>query len=129
MSTPHTVCCRYRRVDGTEYDWVGAVVGGVAPTVGFAVGFIPQFKIIVRSKSSEGISLGLVLCDLAGAVLTIASIVLTEPDAAAIAPYASIFFFQSILLAFRVCIFPPPKSIDMVVPINGAATMDGVVVK
>eukprot|EP00993_Chasmostoma_nieuportense_P003704 NODE_4408_length_793_cov_30.969970_g4249_i0.p1 GENE.NODE_4408_length_793_cov_30.969970_g4249_i0~~NODE_4408_length_793_cov_30.969970_g4249_i0.p1 ORF type:complete len:255 (-),score=69.82 NODE_4408_length_793_cov_30.969970_g4249_i0:28-756(-) len=86
-------------------EWVRAGMGSVFPSVSYVLSFIPQLRLAHSLKSMAGVSLGMVLMDLAGCLLSIFAMSLTHWDTYASVPYFTIIVFQLILFCLSVFVY------------------------
>lgn len=93
-----------------DAEWVMEAIGYVGPLILTIGGYLVQFRLIVKSKSSAGISVGFMLVDAAACIVSIATIALDGFNGAAASPFICIIICQIVLAVFRFVIYPPSKS-------------------
>lgn len=92
------------------HTWVPVLLGGILPGIVLSVGFFPQYHIIIRDKSTEGVSVYFSMLDLLGSFFSMGAIFLTEVDWVALSHYLLIVFFEAIMVLFCLYIYPTPKN-------------------
>jgi hypothetical protein len=86
------------------------IVGSILPSVGLVVGFIPQVRLILRLKSSQGFSRGLSILDFTGCTISVISLAVDDNvDGVAMLPYAAVIICQVGMLILTTCIYPVGK--------------------
>lgn len=96
--------------ENEDNEWVMEAVGYVAPLILTIGGYLVQFRLIVKNKSSAGISVGFMLVDAAACIVSITTIALDGFDGAAASPFICIILCQIVLATFRFVVYPPSKS-------------------
>ncbi len=92
----------------TQNEVCVAVLGSILPSIGFAVGFVPQIYEIVKTKSGIGYSAGLSVLDSTGSIISIIVLVLDKGDLIGVVPYGVIFILQYFMLFLKLK-YPGPS--------------------
>jgi uncharacterized protein with PQ loop repeat len=89
-----------------SFSWLPAVVGSSLPTVLTAIGYLSQIRLIIRNKSSAGLSAGFIALDVMAAITSLVSVAIAGIEAAVLIPILSVLLFQ-LTLATLYFVFPP----------------------
>eukprot|EP00298_Acanthocystis_sp_HF-20_P008965 c18018_g1_i1.p1 GENE.c18018_g1_i1~~c18018_g1_i1.p1 ORF type:complete len:223 (-),score=43.39 c18018_g1_i1:24-692(-) len=99
-------------------DWLVSLVGGIFSAVCLAIGFIPQMYVMVKEKTGDGFSYGLIFLDIVGASFGIIAIVLESEsgtlDWSVIASYIVLIVFEVFIFILKAFVFIPKPNTESV---------------